>query len=322
MSPNLTIVLFRGMLFGLAAISILALLPSVASEYVGGGALVYGTLLGCFGLGAIGGAFLNERVRERYSNEVIVRLASVGFAIACVGLGFSRDVLLSHLALLPAGACWVLSLSLFNVSIQLSSPRWVVGRALSLYQTATFGGMAAGSWIWGATADAFGPDWALATAGVVLLACAVVGLRLPLPQFNTHDLNPLNTFSEPILRLDLRPRSGPIMVMVDYRIDQADIPRFLALMADRRRIRRRDGARQWALLRDLEQPDLWVESYHVPTWIDYVRHNMRRTKADADNVEQLRALHRGPDLPKAHRMIERQTVPLNDDTPLRNSPEV
>ena len=91
---------------------------------------------------------------------------------------------------------------------------------------------------------------------------------------------------------------------------------------DRRRIRRRDGARQWALLRDLEQPDLWVESYHVPTWIDYVRHNMRRTKADADNVEQLRALHRGPDLPKAHRMIERQTVPLNDDTPLRNSPEV
>ena len=322
LSPNLTIVLFRGMLFGLAAISILALLPSVASEYVGGGALVYGTLLGCFGLGAIGGAFLNERVRERYSNEVIVRLASVGFAIACVGLGFSRDVLLSHLALLPAGACWVLSLSLFNVSIQLSSPRWVVGRALSLYQTATFGGMAAGSWIWGATADAFGPDWALATAGVVLLACAVVGLRLPLPQFNTHDLNPLNTFSEPILRLDLRPRSGPIMVMVDYRIDQADIPRFLALMADRRRIRRRDGARQWALLRDLEQPDLWVESYHVPTWIDYVRHNMRRTKADADNVEQLRALHRGPDLPKAHRMIERQTVPLNDDTPLRNSPEV
>ncbi|WP_108459967.1 MFS transporter [Devosia naphthalenivorans] len=322
LSPNLTIVLFRGMLFGLAAISILALLPSVASEYVGGGALVYGTLLGCFGLGAIGGAFLNERVRERYSNEVIVRLASVGFAIACVGLGFSRDVLLSHLALLPAGACWVLSLSLFNVSIQLSSPRWVVGRALSLYQTATFGGMAAGSWIWGATADAFGPDWALATAGVVLLACAVVGLRLPLPQFNTHDLNPLNTFSEPILRLDLRPRSGPIMVMVDYRIDQADIPRFLALMADRRRIRRRDGARQWALLRDLEQPDLWVESYHVPTWIDYVRHNMRRTKADADNVEQLRALHRGPDLPKAHRMIERQTVPLNDDTPLRDSPEV
>jgi hypothetical protein len=206
--------------------------------------------------------------------------------------------------------------------VQLSTPRWVVGRALALYQTATFGGMAAGSWLWGVTADTLGPDGALGCAGLVLLLCAVVGLRLPLPQFNTRDLNPINTFSEPVLRLDVRPRSGPIMVMVDYRIDQSDIGKFLALMMDRRRIRRRDGARQWALLRDLEEPDLWVESYHVPTWIDYLRHNMRRTKADAENVEQLRALHRGPGSPKVHRMIERQIVPLSDDTPLRDTPEV
>ena len=75
------------------------------------------------------------------------------------------------------------------------------------------------------------------------------------------------------------------MVMIDYQIAQEDIPRFLGLMAERRSIRIRDGARQWALLRDLEQPELWVESYHVPTWIDYVRHNLRRTKADADNTE-------------------------------------
>jgi len=289
LSPNLTTVLLRGFLFGLAAVAVLALLPSVAAEYVGGGALAYGTLLGCFGLGAIGGAFLNGRVRERYSNEIIVRAACIGFAISCAGLGFSRDPLLSHFVLLPAGACWVLALSLFNVSIQLSAPRWVVGRALSLYQTATFGGMAAGSWIWGLSADAFGPDWALAMAGWVLLVCAAVGLRLPLPQFNSRDLNPLGTFNEPILKLNLRPRSGPIMVMIDYRIDQGDITRFLALMADRRRIRIRDGARQWGLLRDLEQPELWVESYHVPTWIDYVRHNLRRTKADAENTELLRA---------------------------------
>lgn len=322
MSPNLLTVLFRGLLFGFAAIVVLALLPVVAEQYVGGGALVYGTLLGAFGLGAIGGAFLNGRMRARFGNEAIVRLASLGFAAAMVGLAFSRDPLLSHFVLLPAGACWVLSLSLFNVSIQLSAPRWVVGRALSLYQTATFGGMAAGSWIWGMTADAWGPNWALVAAACVLVLCAAVGLRLPLPQFNDRDLNPLDTFNEPMLKLDLRPRSGPILIMVDYRIAQSDIPRFLGLMSERRRIRIRDGARQWSLLRDLEQPDLWVESYHVPTWVDYVRHNLRRTKADADNIEQLRALHRGADLPVVHRMIERQTVPLDDRTPLRDSPEV
>lgn len=322
LSPNLLTVLFRGFLFGVAAIVVLALLPSVASEYVGGGAMVYGTLLGCFGLGAILGAFLNGRIRQRFSNETIIRMACLGFAIACVTLGFSRNPILSHLALLPAGACWVMALSLLNVSIQLSSPRWVVGRALSLYQTATFGGMAAGSWLWGLLADQVGPDWALASASLVLLLCLLVGFRLALPQFDDRDLNPLDTFNEPLLRLDLRPRSGPIMVMIDYHVAQEDIPRFLGLMSERRRIRIRDGARQWALLRDLEHPELWVESYHVPTWIDYVRHNMRRTKADADNIDQLRALHRGEGKPMVHRMIERQTVPLDDTTPLRDSPEV
>ena len=322
LSPNLTTVLFRGFLFGFSATAILALLPSVADEYVGGGALAYGTLLGSFGLGAIGGAFLNGRIRERYSNEIIVRLACIGFAASSVALGYSRDPLLSHFALLPAGACWVMALSLFNVSIQLSSPRWVVGRALSLYQTATFGGMAAGSWIWGLSADALGPDAALALAGSTMLLCALVGFRLPLPQFNARDLNPLDTFHEPILKLDLRPRSGPIMVMIDYRIDQADIPEFLALMAARRHIRIRDGARQWALLRDLEHPETWTESYHVPTWIDYMRHHMRRTKADSENTDLIRALHRGGSPPVVRRMIERQTVPLRDDTPLRDGPEV
>ena len=57
-------------------------------------------------------------------------------------------------ALMIGGACWVLALSLFNVTVQLSTPRWVVGRALSLYQMATFGGMALGSWIWGVVAEA------------------------------------------------------------------------------------------------------------------------------------------------------------------------
>src|SRR5690606_29229001 len=78
LSPNLTIVLFRGFLFGSAAVAILALLPSIANEYVGGGAMIYGTLLGFLGLGVIGGAFLNGIVREKFSNEWTVRPARGG----------------------------------------------------------------------------------------------------------------------------------------------------------------------------------------------------------------------------------------------------
>jgi len=81
-------------------------------------------------------------------------------------------------------------------------------------------------------------------------------------------------------------------------------------MGERRRIRIRDGARHWALLRDLAEVDLWIERYHVATWVEYVRHNQRRTQADAANSERLMELHRGPDAPKVRRMIERQTGAL------------
>ncbi|WP_274627664.1 MFS transporter [Arvimicrobium flavum] len=322
MSPNLLTVMLRSFLFGLAAVAILALLPLVASELLVGGALTYGSLLGSFGIGAIGGGLLNSSLRERLSNETIVRLASLGFAASCVLLAFSREVWLSHLLLLPVGACWVLALSLFNVTVQLSTPRWVVGRALSLYQTATFGGMAAGSWLWGAVADVHGASLALVGSGVVLVLAAVVGLWFRLPEFSSLNLNPLDQFREPELRLDLKARSGPIMIMVDFRIAQEDVPAFLTAMADRRRIRIRDGARQWVLLRDLENPEIWTESYHVPTWVEYVRHNQRRTHADAEVTQRLLKLHRGPESPRVHRMIERQTVPLQDDMPLKETPEI
>lgn len=317
MSPNLLKVLFRGFVFGLAAVSALALLPVVARDLIQGGAFTYGIMLGCFGAGAIIGALLNPRLRDSWPNETIVRVAFLGFALSAVVLALSRDMWLSCLALLPAGACWVITLSLFNVTVQLSTPRWVVGRALSLYQTATFGGMAMGSWVWGQAADAYGPDKALITSSVVLVLGALVGLRYALPEFGALNLDPLDSFNEPTLRLDLRSRSGPIMIMVDYEIAQQDVQAFLAAMVDRRRIRIRDGARQWALLRDLENPNVWTESYHVPTWVEYVRHNQRRTQADAEVSDRLRALHRGGKPPRVHRMIERQTVPIRDDMPIK-----
>jgi len=322
MSPNLLRVISRGFLFGLGGVAILALLPLVARDLISGGAITYGLLLGSFGIGAIGGALLNTRVRETFNNETIARGAFVVFALSATILGLSGQVWLSCLSLLPAGACWVLTLSLFNVSVQLSTPRWVVGRALSIYQTATFGGMAAGSWLWGLVADTYGPTTALVASAATLIFAVVISLRFALPEFAKLNLDPLGEFEEPALRLDLRARSGPIMIMVDYEIEQQDVPAFLAAMAERRRIRLRDGARQWALLRDLENPNLWTETYHVPTWVEYIRHNLRRTKADAEITAKLRRLHRGDRPPRVHRMIERQTVPMHDDMPIKENPEV
>jgi MFS family permease len=320
MSPGLLRVILRGFVFGAGAIVLLALLPIVARNLPGGSALGYGVLLGSFGLGAIGGGLASAALRGRMTNETIVRVAFAVIAVAAVGLGLSRSMVLNCLILMPCGAAWVLALSLFNVTVQLSTPRWVVGRALAIYQTATFGGMAGSAWFWGAVAETYGVSTALILSSLPLLLGGLVGLRLPLENFAIRDLDPLNRFVEPSLRLDLKPRSGPIMVMVDYDIDQKDVPAFLAAMIDRRRIRIRDGARQWVLLRDLENPDVWTESYHVATWVEYVRHHQRRVKSDAEVTERLLSLHKGESPPRVHRMIERQTVPRHDDTPVKAAP--
>ena len=47
--------------------------------------------------------------------------------------------------------------------------------------------------------------------------------------------------------------------------------------------------------------------------MEYVRHNQRRTKADADSADRLRELHRGEELPRVQRRIIRQATRFSDD---------
>lgn len=318
MSPNILKVLLRSFLFGLSSVAVLALLPLVARELVHGGPTLYGGLLGAFGVGAIGGAFLGGRLQLRLASEWVARLAFVGFAICCAVLALVPSALVIAGAMMIGGASWVLALALFNVTVQLSTPRWVVGRALALYQTAAFGGMALGSWLWGVIAENQGPAEALLLAAGAAVLFAAVGLFLPLPARAELDLSPLNSWTEPEVA-GVRPQSGPISIAIDYLIDEADVPEFLDAMEERHRVRVRDGARNWQLLRDLADPRLWVETYETPTWVEYVRHNSRRTNADAGWNARLRALHRAPGLPQVHRRIVRQ-VRFTHHDPLPKPP--
>ena len=308
MSPNIAKVLVRGSAFGFSAGAVLALLPLVARDVVKGDALTYGIMLGAFGIGAVGGALISVRLRQLLSSEVMVRMAFAGFALCAFNAAVGHNAWQTSAGLLIGGACWVIALSHFNVTVQMSTPRWVVGRVLSIYQTATFGGIALGSWIWGIVADAHGAETALIAAAIAMLAGGAIGFVLPLPKQTVLNLDPLNRFKEPMLSLDLKPRSGPIAIMIEYIVREEDVPEFLATMAERGRIRRRDGARNWTLARDLENPSVWIEHYHTPTWVEYIRHNRRATHADAVVGERIRALHSGEDPPRVRRMIERPTT--------------
>lgn len=310
MSPNIRSVILRAFAFGFGGIVVLALLPLIARDLVKGGPLVFGVLLGAFGAGAVAGAFLSARLRRMLTTEALVRLTFAAFAVAVAVMAVSTSLWLTMLALCVTGGSWVMTLSTFNATVQLSAPRWVVGRALALYQMGAFGGMALGSWVWGRAILHIGTEQTLLVASFTLLAGAALGLRYALPPLEALNLDPLSRWREPKVAVDIEPRSGPVIVTIEYIIAEEDVVAFLGAMAERRRIRRRDGARHWALLRDLTNAELWIERYDSPTWVEYVRQNQRVTQADAEIGDRVRALHKGSNPPVVHRMIERQTGSL------------
>ena len=319
LSPNLLRIMLRGSLFGLTAIAVQALLPLVARDLLQGSASTYGFLLGFFGLGAVGGALANSFVRAKFDNETIIRTTFIGTALGTLVLSIGNSLTLAGPALLLCGACWVTTNALLNVSLQLSTPRWVVGRAMSLYMMCNAAGLALGSWVWGLIAQSCDLKMALITSAVTVVLGMLACMKYPLPEFDRLNLDPLNRFIEPTLAVQLKPQTGPIMITIDFDIGEDDVPRFLEAMTSRRRIRKRDGARRWSLLRDLERPNIWTEKYYVATWIEYIRHNQRRTKSDSSISEALNNLHQGTKPPRVRRMIERQTVPKQADPYIKNT---
>ena len=306
MSPSINSTLVRGLVTGIGASAASALLPLIARDLIGGGPVIYGLLLGAFGIGAVGGAFWSHRLRIRWSNELIVRGALVGSALGLGIAAFSASLILTIVAMLLCGLGWVLTVSTLNATVQMSAPRWVVARALSLYQMAIFGGMAGGAWAWGYVTEQSDLKTALLSPALLQLGRVALGRWFSL--LDTEDMNvDLREFREPDTAVPLQGRSGPVVITIEYRIAEKDVVTFLAAMAERKRIRRRNGARRWSLLRDLSDPLLWIERYHSSTWTEYLRHNQRFTHDDSAVGERIRSLHLGPGKPRIRRMIERPT---------------
>lgn len=298
-------VLVRTFAFGLCGSAIWALLPLVARHLVGGGPLTYGVLLGALGIGAIAGAFLATPLRQRLGGEALVRIAVALFGLCALACAFFTAIPPLLIALMIAGAGWVMTLSSFNVVVQMSSPRWVMGRAMSVYQMMTFGGMALGSWFWGVLADHLGISLSLGLSGIAMLASLLLALSFRLPAYEHLNMEPSGAWPEPNVILDFDPQSGPVIVSEEYRIAPDDVPAFLAAMRVLRRNRRRDGARRWMLTQDVADPQVWLERFEVATWLDHMRQHHRVTVADRTAELRVRNLHKGSTPPRIRYFLER-----------------
>ncbi|MER8439189.1 MFS transporter [Mesorhizobium sp. M1312] len=296
----------RATLFGMASISILALLPLVVRDKLASGPIVYGILLAGFGIGAFIAGMSNGFLRRTVPQNSLMALATMACAACCLSLALTSSVAVATIFMAVGGAGWLITWTGTDVSVQLASPRWVVGRTLSIYYALTYGGLAAGSWIWGSVAQNYSLTSALMGAAGALLLVAAVGIILPIRPWEESDQES-SDFRAPELALDLKPRSGPIVAKVDYSISEKNIDAFLGCMRAKRHAFSRAGARNWTLQRNLQTPSLWTETFRTPTWMDFLRLNHRLTAADKEADEHLLALHDGEFPPRTVLSIERTT---------------
>jgi MFS family permease len=264
-----------------------------------------------FGAGAFFAGMLNSHLKRVMSQERLITLACLSSAACTFTLALVPSLPIAAAALALGGAGWVTAWSGLSVSVQMASPRWVAGRTISIYSAFTNGGIAAGSWIWGIVAEHYSTIWALEGSAGALLLVALAGYFFPVHERPEIDLDPLGEFKAPAIPPDLKFRSGPIVVKIDYRIPPDNVEIFLILMARRRQVQRRVGARNWSLLRDLQEPAHWTETFRTPTWADYLRLNDRLTAEHKELEERLRELHALDIRPDVHLSIERPTASAN-----------
>lgn len=243
--------------------------------------------------------------RERFGTQWTTGAMAIVGGLALALAGFSRSVPLTCFALFIAGGANILTIALFNVSVQLSAPRWVTARALSLFSSALTGGIAIGAWMWGMVAGYWSVDVAMIASGIALGLMPLLGFILPLPESTEADVAPFELANEPEVALALTQRSGPVVIEIDYDVDPGQARDFYDAMLKVQRTRLRNGGFNWSLSRDIADPALWTERYQCPTWGDYLHMRNRFTLADKAAQELARSFNREGSGMRVRRRLER-----------------
>jgi predicted MFS family arabinose efflux permease len=161
--------------FGAAA-GVLALIPVFATKLYGAGALGFGFLMACRGVGALIGPFIGHRLSGQGHRRIYptIALALTTFGFGYVLFGFAPSILIAAAAILLAhlggGAQWVLS----SYSLQVLVPDRIRGRIFAFdfaLVTLTLAISSLGSSL---LADTIGPRQAAWILGGIAIAWAGV----------------------------------------------------------------------------------------------------------------------------------------------------
>lgn len=305
LSRHLLSVMLRIMVFSILG-GALQPLTAVIARSMGGGPLIFGLFLTSYGVGAMIGALSTARLRATFTIERIVVVGALAQAAGVALVSLNAGIWLSLPAMAICGASWVTVISSANIAMQTASPRWVVGRALSVFQVAFLAGFAFGAAGWGIVARELGWQTTLLISACLVAASQILSRVLPLPNIREGDYGPPVVEFGPGPAADVDPRSGPVLILVEYEVDPARAHEFSHAIHALGRMRKRDGAYGWTAAQDIENPRIWIERFHRASWADRLRGLERPTAADDAIRSHVSALHIGDARPKVRWFLERQ----------------
>lgn len=305
-SSRLKAVLLRIALFFFHATALLALLPLVARDLEDGGAGTYTLLLASMGAGAIVAAMFLPRLRQRMTRDVLVGRGAALQSAATLAVVLSPNVYVAAPAMFFGGMAWITTANTLTVSAQLALPDWVRARGMSIYQMALMGASALGAAVWGQVASFSSVHTSLVIAAFTGVLTMLAAQRFVVDRNIEEDLTPSRQIKAPVA--DEPPKTGRIVVMIEYRIDPARADDFRALMQESRRSRLRQGALTWDLLRDISDPGRYVEQIVDESWTEHLRRFDRVTAGDIALRERKLAFHIGETPPVVTRSVIEPTV--------------
>jgi MFS family permease len=317
--PAMKAILLRTFLQTVCVSAMWGLLAVVARDGLHHGALGYGILNGCIGVGAVVAAIWLPRVRQRVSADAIVSASAVIFAVTLLVMAWVHYWVTLVLVLILGGMAWTSTTSSLNIAVQLSVPAWVQARSLGIYQMVFQGGLAIGSAFWGGLAERMGTAPALSLAAGALLAGLPIARRFSLASGTGLDHSPGRLTSAlnraaPHMVIEPNPEDGPVLVTVTFRIDPGRASEFIRAAHELGRVRRRDGAVRWSLFADPFDPARYMETYVVESWLERQRQLERFTVADHAIRNRVFGFHVDAAPPVVSRMILAR-LPTNRHSP-------
>jgi MFS family permease len=286
-SPTLLALIVRATVFIFPAGATWALLPLVARHKLGLGAIGYGLLLGCVGIGALAAATFGPVLRKHMAPRVLYSAAAIVIALAAVVLADSGSVVGDAIALVASGAAWISGIGLLAAAYQGEMPPWVKARGMSYYLVAFQGSNAVGGLVFGSVAQASSVADALLAIAACLLLGSLASWRLELPRAVSLDAEPAEPWLLPQLELQDAASAGPVMVTALWAVAPERLEDFLALARQLRRVRRRTGASAWRLYRQAEGEHELVETFIVGSWAEHERQHARMYPNDMAVIEAL-----------------------------------